>query len=312
MIAVESDLIRPNFIIVGAARSGTTSLYYWLRAHPQVFMSPVKETNYFAQLKPKFTGPGDNEALHKPLERNADGSYKDRHAAIITSWQEYLALFSGSENYPARGEASPAYLFYPCTAKNIREVLPECKIVIVLREPVERAISNYKALRGAGREMLDFESALKKESDRLRKGWEHFWAYKGLGLYYEQVRRYFDVFPRNQLGIWLYEDLRENPREIYKQICKFLGVNTDFVPNFIQKNPSPDGYIPAIFRSFSQFIPDGIKSAIKLFVYERLSVQIKVKPETKAFLREYYQEDVHRLNELIPELDVVKRWGYEL
>jgi len=101
---------KPTFIIAGAARSGTTSLYHWLKQHPQVFMSPVKETNYFANLRPPFTGPGD-ERLATPLHRKADGSFESRFAAIVASWQDYLTLFVGAETYAARGEVSPSYLY---------------------------------------------------------------------------------------------------------------------------------------------------------------------------------------------------------
>src|SRR5437868_12505275 len=100
----------PTFIIAGAARSGTTSLYRWLRTHSEVFMPAVKETNYFSQFVAPFHGPGDEDA-REPLERDKAGRPRPRGAAYIVSRKEYLSLFVEGEHARARGEASPSYLY---------------------------------------------------------------------------------------------------------------------------------------------------------------------------------------------------------
>jgi len=315
MTTANDNSIHPNFIIAGAARSGTTALYHWLRAHPQVFMPAVKETNYFSQLQPNFTGPGDAEALNRPLERNPDGTFVSRGAAIITSWNEYMELFAGSEEFIARGEASPSYLYYSYAAANIKGVLPQCKIVILLRNPVERAFSNYKALVRAGREHLDFESALERGKQRVEDGWEHFWDLKGLGLYHMQVKRYLDLFPREQVGIWLYEDMRSDPARFYREISLFIGVNDSFELDFTKHNATKPKVGPlrrffmrhrSIRKSLRKLVPRSIRPLFRSIEDSLFATPLVLKPDTREYLLEYYREDIVKLARLLPNLNVMQ------
>lgn len=312
---MDDVLVKPNFIGIGAARSGTTSLYNWLKVHPQVYMSPIKETNYFSHLKPNFTGPGDDKALNAPIERKSDGTFVERHAAIVTSWQDYLALFAGSQGFLARGEISPSYLYYPNTAERIKEKLPQCKIIIILRDPIERAFSNYKVLFISGREQLDFESALEKGECRVERGWEHFWDLKGLGMYYAQVKRYLDTFSRNQIGIWLYEDMRSNPSKFYREVCQFIGVDDSFEPDFAAYNPSMSGVgtLNRFLRKhrrvtgiLKKLIPRPIISFTSWIDDRFLAKRLMMKPDTRRYLLDYYREDILKLQELLPQLDVMQ------
>lgn len=146
----------PNFFIVGAAKSGTTSLYHYLKQHPEIYMSPVKEPKYFLASINKFphNGPGDIEVDKK----------------IIRTWDEYLKLFSNASVEKCIGEASCGYLYYcELVAPSIKRISPEAKIIIVLRNPVERAFSAYCYLFREGRETLSFEEALKIEEERKKK-----------------------------------------------------------------------------------------------------------------------------------------------
>jgi hypothetical protein len=310
----KNSVTAPTFIIVGAARSGTTSLYDWLQQHPQVFMSPIKETNHFSQLEPNLQGPG-SEKLNEPLSWKPDGSLCERHAAIVTSWDDYLALFAASRAYAARGEASPSYLYYSSAAGNIRRRIPHCKIIIVLRNPVDRAFSNYKALVRWGRETLDFETALAMEDQRLSDGWEHFWALKGLSLYAEQVRRYLNQFPRTQIGIWLYDDLTRNPGSVFDQVCMFIGVEP-FSPCFTPKNVSNPrvgalGRIlarhPQARQTMRKLSPTALRSVVRSVDLGISGTQLSLHPETKAQLWDFFHDDVAELDGILPELDV-RRW----
>jgi len=322
VVARAYDLPKPTFIIVGAARSGTTALYNWLKEHPSVYMSRIKETNYFANLLQDFQGPGD-EGLNRSLLlfRNSDGSFKEKHVAAVRSLDEYLSLFSGSENFLARGEASPSYLYYQNTAKNIWNYMPDCKIIILLRDPVERAISNYKALVNSGRETLDFDLALLMEEKRLKHGWEHFWALKGLGLYYSQVKNYFNVFPKSQIKIWLYDELKDDPKRLYKEVCDFINVDNRFMPKFSYYNISTS-YKPIFARTsvggrksdilalLGRLLPMKFKSMayspLTKIIYSILfNKNVVTHQEMVAYLRDYFREDIIKLQELIPEKKVI-------
>ena len=308
--------IQPTFIIVGAARSGTTSSYHWLKAHPQVFMPPVKETNYWSNLDPKPRGPGDMDTLGRPLERKPDGTFAERGAAIVSSWNDYLELFAGSEEFAARGEASPSYMYYPEAATRIGSALPTCKIVILLRDPVERAFSHYKAFRMAGREELDFASALQLEDKRLKDGWEWAWAFRSIGLYYTQVKRYLDLFRREAVGIWLYEDMRSAPVNFYSEICHFIGVADNYVPEFTRHNRSRSKTGPltrysmrhlGIRRAATRLIPAPAKPFLRSLEDNILSKPLTLTASTRRYLLEYYRKDILALQKLLPELNVV-RW----
>jgi hypothetical protein len=302
---------KPTFLLAGAARSGSTALYNWLDSNLQVFMCPIKETNYFANLRRDMQGPGD-AVLNMSLERREDGSFESRGSAIVKSWAIYLDLFLNSEEFSARGEASPSYLYYPKTAQNIRERLPNCKLVFILRNPVDRAFSAYKVLRWWGRESRDFETALYLEEKRLQAGWEHIWAYKGMGLYASQIERYLDAFPRKQLGIWLFDQLQNDPEGLYSEVCSFIGVDNVYPVDFSQRNQSYGkiGWMKRFWDKFPQtkglrrkLIPAIVREKVKSLDRLVFGRDLVFRPSTRDFLLDYFHDDVLRLQALLPELD---------
>src|SRR5437667_3118215 len=167
-------MIWPNFFIVGAQNSGTTSLYGYLKQHPDVFMPALKEPHYFAQITP---------------------SHEQRYLrTIVRDEAAYLRLFLKAKGYPAIGEASPSYLWDANAPHRIRKAVPHAKIIILLRDPVERAYSHYLMDVREGRQDLPFLQALERDWNRSKKGWSVSQLYVELGLYAEQVRRYLEVF----------------------------------------------------------------------------------------------------------------------
>lgn len=206
----------PNFIIVGAAKAGTTAIYHYLNQHPQVYLTPLKETNYFALAgqKLEFCGPGDADYVN---------------SLSITCRDAYRAQFDGVRDEIAVGEASPLYLYHPLAAQRIRDAVPDAKILIILRNPIDRAYSAFLHLVRDGREThRDFEAALAQEPARIAAGWEHIWHYAAMGRYFEQVKRYFEGFPRQQVRVFLYRDLRTDPRAVLRDTLDFVGADSDF------------------------------------------------------------------------------------
>jgi hypothetical protein len=208
----------PNFIILGAAKAGTTALYHYLNQHPQIFMSPMKETNFFALMDESlnFCGPGDCDFINR---------------FSITSMEAYREQFAGSQGALAVGEASPLYLYSPKAPPRIQQHIPDAKLIIMLRHPIERAYSAFLHLVRDGRETTtDFGEALAMEEERIRAGWEHIWHYKNMSLYYEQVKRYYDLFDRSRIKLYLYYDFRTETMQMLGDVFRFLDVDDTLPP----------------------------------------------------------------------------------
>lgn len=201
----------PNLLVVGAMRSGTTTAYRVLAEHPEIFMAPWKEP-YFLALggrRPTFSGPGDDA-----MNRNA-----------IVDEDLYRGLFQKGIGSRWRGEASATYLYMPEAIAGIRRHLDTPKLLVFLRDPVDRALSAYKYLRGQEREPLgEFAEALAAEEERIAAGWSPMWHYLAASHYRSQLERLFDAFPRDQVHVVLFEDLEERPDEAFGSIFAWLGV----------------------------------------------------------------------------------------
>jgi hypothetical protein len=213
----------PTFLLIGAAKSGTTSLHHYLAQHPAVFMSPVKEPGFFAfeGHDLEFSGPGD-EWIKETVD---------------TTIQSYSNNFSGVTTEQAIGESSPVYLYSIEAAGRIATRIPDARIIAILRNPVERAYSQFLFFVQCGREPLwDFGEALDQEESRIRANWAWGWHYKRLGFYHEQLTRYLDHFDRSQIKILLYEDLHDQPKKTVRRLYRFLDVDESFTPNLNERH----------------------------------------------------------------------------
>ncbi len=298
-------MTMPNFLIIGAAKSGTTALYEYLKQHPQIYMSPHKEPRFFALEGESlnFQGPGD----------------KDRFR-FVTDLNEYQALFDDVSDEIAIGEASPWYLYVPKAAERIKHHIPDAKLIVILREPVHRAYSNYiHAIREGLEPLDDFAEAMEAEEQRIREHWSYRWHYKQKGFYYSQLKRYFELFNRNQIKVYFYDDFKENPIDLLQDIFRFLGVNDRFVPDLSQKhNVSgiPKNYLLDKSLMRGNFLK---KVLTFLFPFKQLRRQLKhrlmqwnlrKKPPLDSALyrrfKEEYREDILKLQDLL-QMDL-SRW----
>lgn len=207
----------PNFLIVGAMRSGTSSLAGYLADHPDVFVTPRKEIHYFN----RFYDEG---------------------------FEWYLEKFAGAGGEHAVGEATPSYMYEPVAIERLAETLPEARLIAILREPVARAYSHYWFNRSRGREELSFEEALAAEPARLDGSDEEERArssYFDRGLYAEQLGRMRRRFPDEQIKVVLFEDLVRRPGRVYAEVCEFLGVDSSHEPDLLGRQ------VNAYFRTRS-------------------------------------------------------------
>lgn len=197
----------PNFFIVGAAKAGTTSLFNYLGEHPQVFVSRVKEPHFFSY------GLGD-----VVLSRNPE-------VFRVRDWDSYRGLFAAARGKRAVGEGSSSYLRDPGAAPRIRQHVPEARIVILLRDPIERAYSQYQMYRLLGLEQSD-DPAHALSSDPIYLEWSR---------YRPQLQRYVEQFPREQIQIHLYDDLCADAAAVARRTFRFLGVDDAFEPRTDQR-----------------------------------------------------------------------------
>jgi hypothetical protein len=201
----------PDFFVAGVPKSGTTALHAALARHPALYMSTVKEPKFFLTEGPPPAqgGPGDAKTYREHVWRRPD----------------YEALFDPASAGQLRGESTPFYLYNRAAQRRIRAQVPAAKLIVVLRDPVERAHSNWTHLWSAGLDPVgDFVEACGEEERRIEAGWAEFWHYTALGRYGEQLQHLYTLFPRDQVLVFRYRAMIERPAQSLDQICAFLGV----------------------------------------------------------------------------------------
>jgi len=282
-------MAMPNFLIIGAQKAGTTALYYFLKQHPQIYMSPIKEPQFFTY---------EDEKLNylNPI--------------VITNIEDYCNLFQEVSKEIVMGEASPSYIYSPKAPERIQHYIPEAKLIAILCHPAERAYSNFIFNIQRGNEPLkDFAQALREEEARICNNWGFRWHYKRKGFYYMQMKRYFDRFDQSQIRVYLYEDLNTNFVSVLQSIFQFLGVDATFMPDvshkynvsLIPKNEIMDILVTRL---------NPAKRVLKLYLLERFRHYIKrqifdkpplLSPEFRRQLIDVYREDILQLQDLIQQ-----------
>lgn len=279
----EDFFVWPNFLIIGAPRSGTTHLYRGLRQHPQVFMSDFKEPMFFAY-----------EGNPRP------GALSDRRA--------YLALFDQAGSYAAVGEASTLYLYSERAPGAIQRAIPDAKLIAILRNPIDRAFSQYTFQRFLHTEVLDtFEAAIKVEDQRAHTDVSPFLLYRRVGLYGQQIPRYFEAFPKDQLLFVLQDDLDAHPAQVFRQIFDFIGVQPDFHPDLrhrtnasgVVQQPTLFHLIKSTGRAIKKLLPEQLATRLSGSAHEALMSRPTMAVATRQALREYFQDDIQITAHLI-------------
>jgi len=214
----------PDFLVIGAPKAGTTALHAALSGHPGLYMSAIKEPKFFLTDGPPPTkggGPGDALTYREHVWRRSD----------------YEALFAPAPPGTLTGESTPLYLYDRAAMRRIRDTLPDARLIVIVRDPVERAHSNWTHLWSAGLEPVpDFVRACGEEERRIAAGWASFWHYLGLGRYGEQLEYLFTLFPREQVLVLRYRRLVDEPAHTLDQICAFLGVPVGVLTEIPRQN----------------------------------------------------------------------------
>lgn len=281
----------PDFLIVGAAKSGTTSLYAYLQQHPRIFMSVNKEPCFFT-----FAGLNRDEVdMHNRLN-------------IVSDFSGYTDLFNGAGGSQVAGEASTTYLYsYEETIKNIKKYHPgweELKIIIILRNPAERAFSHYLTDSARGLDM-SFGGLIEKwKLHQLPK----YYNYIDYGFYYRQVKSYKDNF--RYVSVYLFEDLEADSREFVQNVLEFLGVDASFnIETGVKYNASLNSenrffskliYQPSVFKGiFKMMVPKDVRQKMRNRIVDAFSRKPQLNSYHRKFLKEIYKEDILKLQDLI-------------
>ena len=295
----------PNFLIVGAAKCGTSSLHNYLNQHPDVFMPSYNEQGMKAK-EPRF--------LIKDL-------VKDRLHNGVWDLESYQALFNNVVNEKAIGESTVLYLYYYNEAiKNIKKYLgDDVKIIIMLRNPVDRAFSAYTHVSRSLKEPLSFEEALEVEENRLENDitLTPMVMYKDMGLYHNMVSAYIENF--KNVHVVMHEDFLQNTKAVVKLTLAFLGIlrsvelDTDskynvggkswrfsFLKQFFMKDN-------VIKKELRVIFPKTLRKRFRVFLEYFLKEKVKpINPETKKKLISFFRNDLEKLEKLL-NIDL-KNW----
>lgn len=281
----------PNFFIVGAAKAGTTSLYTYLRQHPQIYMSPVKEPHFFS--KPHI--PPEHLYLYQ----------------FVSDEDEYLRLFADAGKHISIGEASTSYLWDAECPRQIHERIPSAKIIVSLRDPIDRAYSHYLMTVRDGIQSLPFYEALLENLAGTRTSFSCL--YIELGLYYEQIKRYLDTFGPEQVLVLMFEDLKQDPREGLEQVADFLNLDRNPMqairfdavhnPYLALRNKLARGILGihslALHKIYRALLPQ----SLRIFVRNRVLYKEKDKPpldpQSRALLQKIYAPELDALEKLL-------------
>lgn len=283
----------PNFLIVGAAKAGTSALHSLLNKHPEVYMSPVKEPRFFAY---------EGKALDPRIRM---------HRTTIVDIESYRALFDGVSTEKAIGESSPSYLHSGKAAGRIKHYVPDVKLVAILRDPADRAYSHFlHHVRKGVETARDFQEAF-SNPDGLRIGdWHPRRAQLSFGFYHKQLSRYHDFLQDGKMLVLLYDDFQRDQTGVLQEIFRFIDVSQTFIPG-AGKKLNPSGIPRSFFldrllgtqhpaRSVARrFVPQRFRSLIS----QRLRAVNRRKPPLSPKLRrelvEFYREDILKLQTML-------------
>ncbi|WP_051684047.1 sulfotransferase [Blastococcus sp. URHD0036] len=232
----------PDFVIAGAPKAGTTALHAALATHPGLYLSPVKEPKYYM-------------TDGRPPPRSGQRGPGDAHSAQEWIWRrpEYLALFAGAPAGAVAGESTPFYLYDRAAQARLAADVPGVRVVAVVRDPVDRAYSNWVHLRADGLEPeADFLTAVRAEEERIAAGWAPFWHYRGLSRYGEQLRDLHTHLPREQVLLLRYRQLVDTPRETLDRVSRFLGVAEGVAHVVAPENVKPHVADTARYRALAR------------------------------------------------------------
>jgi hypothetical protein len=304
---------HPNFFLIGTVKGGTTSLHRYLDQHPEVYLSPIKEINYFsrADIHPEHFSRDYRHDVDIDIKSYLRSDMKEPiHIAHVTEEADYYQLFRNAGQAKAIGEMSLSYMLYPSAPQLIAKTYPKAKIMAILRDPAERAFSQYVMNLRQGKTLeKDFIKEITSDDERYPKGWGANHQYLSVGRYYEQLVRFYAVFPSEQIKVFLFDDYKANAASVVQQMFEFLGVDPNFEANTSER--LNEGGVPkmerlnyilhqlGIINKAKQLVPRKWREPFKRLMFKPAAAAPKMTAEERAFLVNYYREDILKLAQLL-------------
>ena len=285
MTQSKSDEKWPNFLLISPPKTGTTTIYEYFKQIPQIFMPSEKEPHYFALGVVPF-------GFTKPMNK-----------------KEYLSLFKHVKNESVIGEASTSYLSNPDSAQLIFDTIPNVKLIIILRNPIQRAISDYLWNYRVGDELKQLEDAVKRDLEIAKKT-NKIPQTLEYGLYSKQVKKYLDIFPSEQIMFVIFEEFIKNPQTTIYEILEFLGIsnilNLDTTKTYNEFR-LPRGKLSQLIVSnksigilASKIFPSsGIRRVLREKILEKKGLKPKLSVQQKISLEKFYASDFKELEKIL-------------
>jgi len=293
---------RPDALIIGAPKAGTSALHAALARHPQVWASPMKEPKFYLcgeAPPPAYVGPGDPHSSREWIWRRRD----------------YERLFSAAPDSTARIESTPFYLYSHDARRRLAEELPDARLIVIVRDPIDRAYSNWMHLWVDGLEPCgDFLEACRREDDRIHAGWGPFWHYRRMGRYGEQLADLFSWVERDRVLVLRYRELVSAPTATLDRVSQFLGIadgqistvppdnsrpfvqpglKTTVLGRTIRAGAAVGAYAhPQVWRTVS-------KPFVRALQVGGPDQRPRLDPEARAALLQDCQDDIGRLEEVL-------------
>ena len=291
----------PTFLVIGAGKSGTTSVHQYLRQNPSVSLPKRKETHFFV--------------LDQDGEQAPQLFFGKEHENPVYNLEEYLADFEKPGPGKIMGEVCPSYLFYPNTAKNIRARIPDARLICILRNPIDRFYSNFNFLSSKEQQKQGFRMQTSSEDfdtltlnlnqpnsveiDRLLE----------IGKYSVGLKRYYDVFPKSQIKVFLFDDLLKTPVKLMNELAEFAGIPPFEYDVSMKFNRSGNLRFFWFYKTFrgSQFAKT-MQSLLPPLLYQRIRVVSErlafsnanpMSKKSQARLQQYYRDEINELEKLI-------------
>ncbi len=284
----------PTFFVAGAGKAGTTSLHSYLAQHPEIYMSPVKEPCYFAD---EIRCGIRSESFEKHARRR-----------LPNDLDTYLLLFENARDEKAVGESSAAYLWSETAAANIHASIPNAKIILILRDPAERAFSQYLHQLSVGLTKSTFREHLDRCLQPDRSQLSIYYPFLEAGLYSAQVKRFLDRFPLEQIRIYCYEEAWRDTAALFRDLFEFLEVDPTFQPDTSQRilerrSPRAVGahyWLKKInlWYPLRSLVPASLRKRLSTAFF-RKGKSLQMDAQDRQFLIDYYREDILELRAML-------------
>lgn len=253
----------PDFVVIGAQRSGTSSLAHYLSGHPEIYIAASKEVHFF------------DWEFHRGI------SWYERHFA--------------SAREPVAGEATPSYMYTPGAMERMAHHLPDARLVAILRNPIDRAYSHYWFNRSQKKERLSFADAIRREAERLSSGdprSRHAFSYVDRGRYIRQLRRVAELYPRSSVHVVVFEDMKADAAGAFRDLCTFLGVDADVeVPRVGGTTNRYVEYHSLLLKDLTPKLPRPVRKLAGRVNRKRTSPYEPMDEATRNALRETFRDD---------------------